>query len=256
MNKLYSLPNATVTTLRQRTLLITPNLKSIFVSFKNKVAEIFLEEANVLAMENTNNGYHGLSRVIHTGKRTFNKSPFIPVIIIIIFVVIAVYFIGNTLKSNAGSTIIPGEDVRTELKAPTAAYTIQKQFLFPLKDQNGKEVSRLKFFIENAELRDEIIVKGKRALAVKGRTFLIFNLKVTNDYTLPVSINSRDYFRVLVGKNAEKLAPEIHNDPVEIQAISTKYTRIGLPIDDSDKEITLQVGEINGKKENIKFTFK
>ena len=89
------------------------------------------------------------------------------------------------------------------------------------------------------------------AKAVKGRTFLIFNLKITNPYSKSIEINSRDYLRVKLNGKSEQLASEIHNDPVEIQANSTKYTRIGLPINDNDKNIVLLVGELLGKKETV-----
>ena len=49
----------------------------------------------------------------------------------------------------------------------------------------------------------------------------------------------------------ELLAPDTHNDPVEIQAISTKFTRVGFIINDSDKDLVLHVGEIQGDKEKI-----
>jgi hypothetical protein len=72
-----------------------------------------------------------------------------------------------------------------------------------------------------------------------------------------IEINSRDYVRLIVdGNTKEMLAPEIHNDPVEAQAISTKYTRVGFPINTSDKNLVLQVGEINGPKQTIKLEFK
>ena len=64
-------------------------------------------------------------------------------------------------------------------------------------------------------------------------------------------MNTRDYVRLTVNNGSEWLAPDIHNDPVEIQAISTKYTRIGFPISDTDKKLKLQIGEINGDKEIV-----
>lgn len=110
--------------------------------------------------------------------------------------------------------------------------------------------------LTSAELQDEIVIKGQKANAVKGKEFLIINLKLTNNYSKTIQINTRDYIRLSVNKSDEKLAADIHNDPVEVQAISTKYTRLGFPIDETDKNLTLYVGEINGKKESITLNLK
>lgn len=144
-----------------------------------------------------------------------------------------------------------------EVKAPLEKITLNKNFDFPLKDSNGKEIGKFAYTLETAELTDEIILQGSRATAVKGREFLIINLKLVNSLDKGIEINSRDYVRLIVdGNTKEMLAPEIHNDPVEAQAISTKYTRVGFPINTSDKNLVLQVGEINGPKQTIKLEFK
>jgi len=144
-----------------------------------------------------------------------------------------------------------------EVKDPTETLEINREFSFPLKNSEGEEVNQIKYIVENAELREEIIVQGQRATAVKGRIFLILNLKITNEYQQAIEINTRDYLRLSVGgRESELLAPDIHNDPVEIQAISTKYTRLGFPINEADKYLTLFVGEINGEKQKIDMQFK
>lgn len=142
-------------------------------------------------------------------------------------------------------------DDRTEAPKPIATQSINKQFEFPLNDENGKEVARIAYTVETANLQDAFIYQGKIAKAVKGRTFLIFNLKINNPYTKTVEINAKDYIRIRVNNSKEQLAPEIHNDPVQIQAHSTKTTRIGLPINDTDKNIVLLVGELNGDKQTV-----
>lgn len=188
-------------------------------------------------------------------KGFLKKSFLIPGIIITAFILFGVYAVVNMFNTS-GTTVIGDEDQRVNIQKPRAQQIINKEFQFPLKDQTGKEVSQLKMHLENAELRNEIIVKGKRATAVTGRTFLIVTLKITNDFDRPVTINARDYFRLTINNSTERLAPDIHNDPVEVQAISTKYTRVGFPINDTDKNLMLQVGEISGRKETIKLNLK
>lgn len=146
---------------------------------------------------------------------------------------------------------------KTEIQEPVSKTDINRDFEFPLKNAQNKVVSKIKFTLQNAELRNEIVVKGQKAQAVTGRKFLILNLKISNDFNRSIQIDSRDYVRLAVkGKEEEWLAPEIHNDPVEAQAISVKYTRLGFAVDDNQKNFILQVGEINQDKEKIELNFK
>lgn len=183
------------------------------------------------------------------------KTPFPPKVIlavigVILFVGIIWFFqSANTSTSATGSGSKPF--------APVALKTqeINKEFSFPIKDAAGKEVSKMKYEIQKASVQDEILVKGQRARAVEGRIFLIIDIKITNSFNQGLQINSRDYMRLIVSGNKKELvAADIHNDPVEVQAISTKTTRIGFPINETDSDLVLQVGEINGKKETIKLT--
>lgn len=172
-----------------------------------------------------------------------------------VYALLAVLFIGTFLAGrflapNSGGFASSG-DIREDVPAPVATQELNKSFSFPLLDQNGKEVAKIQYTLESANLQDAFVYQGKLAKAVKGRTFLIFNLKITNPYDKTIQINSKDYLRVRMGNSNEQLAPEIHNDPVEIQANSTKYTRIGLPINDTEKNINVTIGELNGKKETV-----
>lgn len=190
-------------------------------------------------------------------RRYFRNSPFIPFVVVGLVVLAVIYYgVSNLTAGSTGakSSLLSGDE-RIDVKKAKATQALNKEFSFPLKDQEGKEVSKLKFTILNAELKDEIIVKGERGTAVRGRTFLILNLKIENSFNQALQINARDYMRLSVNNSKEKIAPEIHNDPVEVQAISTKYTRVGFPINDTDENLTIQVGEINGKKETIKLNF-
>lgn len=189
-----------------------------------------------------------ISQIGNSERSLLKRLPFklIASIIVLMVVVGGIFF----LFSKPGSKKEPISD--TKVKAATATQDINKEFTFPLKDSEGEEVNKIGYEIEKAELRDEIVVKGQKAQAVDGRTFLIISLKITNNHNQAIQMNTRDYVRLSVNGNEEEwLAPDIHNDPVEIQAISVKKTRLGFPINDSDKDLVLQVGEINGDKEKV-----
>lgn len=183
-------------------------------------------------------------------RKKFGRYIIYAVIIIVVFLAV------KKLAQSIGGTSAQTSDERIEVQKAKASIDLNKEFSFPLRDSAGDEVSSIIYTLESAELRDEIIVKGQRATAIKGRTFLIINLKIANEYNQAIEIDTRDYLRLTRNDNKEeKLAPDIHNDPVEVQAISTKLTRLGFPINDTDTNLKLHVGEIAGGKEVIDLNF-
>lgn len=174
-----------------------------------------------------------------------NTKRIVPYAILVIFALTSVGIVIYLLRNTNSSSDINIADAK-------AVFTVNKEFSTPLFDNKGKEVFKIRYTIETVEKRDEIIAKGQRARSVKGRTFLIVNIKIVNDYNQSVTIQSRDYIRISLNNDKNQwLAPDIHNDPIEIQAISTKFTRVGIAINDSDSNIVIRVGEINGPKEDI-----
>lgn len=169
---------------------------------------------------------------------------------------LAASFLVMRLYKGSASSVLGASDTRIELPGAKASITLNREFGFPLKDDTGKAVSNVMFVIETAELRDQIVVKGQKASSVAGRTFLILNLKLVNEFTKPVEIKTSDYIRLSVnGNEVEWLAPDMNNDPVAVQAISTKFTRVGFPINDSDKNLKLRIGEIEGEKQIVDLNF-
>lgn len=168
----------------------------------------------------------------------------LPLLLLIIFLSVITK---STVKTSAEKVSVAN---------PNQSFEINKDFSFPLKDNNNVDISKINYTVENAQLLDEIIIKGQKALAVEGKTFLIINLKLTNDFNQPIQINTRDYIRLVIdGKEKDLLAPDIHNDPVEVQPISSKFTRVGFPINENYKKLELKVGEISKDKKNIELKF-
>lgn len=174
-------------------------------------------------------------------------------IIIPLVVLIAVVLIGKNIFSSSTSA---NKGLIGTNSAVLKQKDLNKTYTFPLKDASGKELGSFTYSLLSAEIRNEIVVKGSKATAIPGRTFLIINLKLVNDGNQGITVNTRDYVRLVVNnKDKELLAPDVHNDPIEVQPISTKYTRIGFAINDTDKNLTLLVGELEGAKDKILINF-
>lgn len=172
-------------------------------------------------------------------------------IVVVIFLVLLI----KSRSSQSSSSQVAGD--RIEVASPVSSQDLNKEFEFPLKDNSGKEVSKIKYVLDTAEIRNEIIVQGKKAAAIKGRTFLVLNIKIINDYNKVINVNSRDYVRLSVnGNKNDWFAADVHNDPVEVQPASTKLTRLAFPVNETDKDFAIRLGEIDGEKEEINLTLK
>lgn len=233
-------------------------MKGFFYSKKMSTNNINnLYQKFTIARSKTSSAISNLPNLGSANLRYFNLPRSIKknhvIIAVVVLLLVVSFASGRYFAPNSSFGV---SDKRADAPTPLATQNLNTEFKFPLKDDKGKEVAQISYLVETANLQDSFIFQGKLAKAIKGRTFLIFDLKITNPYTKTIEINAKDYIRVKVNNSSEQLAPEIHNDPVQIQAKSTKYTRIGLPINDSDKNMTILIGELTGKKETIKLDLK
>jgi len=177
----------------------------------------------------------------------------IPTIILIILFVVGIYIFKNRTTASANGSSSNKNNI--QVAGAKKKQDLNKEFQFPIKNANAEEVGKMKYIIETAEIRDEIIVQGKKATSIPERTFLVLTLKITNDLERRLQINTRDYIRLSVNDSSERLEFTIHNDPVEIGAISTRPTRLAIPINDVNQKLTLYVGEIKGEKQAVDINF-
>ena len=197
-------------------------------------------------------------------KGFFKKSPLFPiglaiVVVVAIVAIFARHTLTNTNQSQTQASTLGANTATNKpvtVAKPLAIETLNKTFSFPLRDSTGKQVSQIQYEIQSAELDNQIVVQGQIATAVAGREFLVLNLQITNNYSKAVQLNTRDYVRLIVDNSNQRLAADIHNDPVDVEAISTKNTRLGFPIDSSAKNLKLEVGEITGPKQTVQLTLK
>lgn len=229
-------------------LSISKFIKRNITKTMNTLSYIFSNLKKKLLTRNSVSNANGFERKKRSSGKKYLKAALTFAVVLIVAIGI-INVIGNTTRNSTTTN--------TEVKGALSSQDINKELKFPIRDSEGEEVSQIKYIIQKAELRDEIIVKGQKASAVKGRAFLILTLKIINEYNQPIEIETRDYARMSVNGNQEEwLAPDIHNDPVEVQAISTKFTRLGFAINDSDKNLLLRIGEIDGDKEKVELNLK
>lgn len=185
-----------------------------------------------------------------------HKNKIIIASIAVFFAAALGFWITRESTQTVGGFVAGVTDNRPDAGQANATLALNRELAFPLKNEKNESVGQFKYIVETAELRQEIIVKGQRATSVKGRIFLVINLKINNDTNNKLALNTRDYIRLMVNDNEkELLAPDVHNDPVEIQAISTKYTRVAFPINETDKNLKLRIGEISGEKQTVELNF-
>jgi hypothetical protein len=195
---------------------------------------------------------------INRSAQVFIKK-IVKILFMVVIISLPIFLISRLFTSKKPvDTTQAQNNLDTQVLGAQATVPVNYEFTYFLdpKKKDDPEAAKLIFAVTEADKRDEILVKGKKATAVDGRTFLIINVKVTNPNKSGVEINTRDFFRLSSnGNQNEWLAPDIHNDPVEVQAISTKYTRLGFPINDADTNLVLQAGQINGDKQQIPLNF-
>lgn len=188
------------------------------------------------------------------GTRALRHRKKILIFLTVVIVAVGLGFLLNvSLKNNkVSSSSTVGSN---QLKDAQSTQNINHELLIPIKNSKDEKVTEVKYIVLNAEKRDEIVVKGRRATTVNGRDFLIINLKLVNSFNKQIEINTKDFVRLTFNDSTESYAPSIHNDPLTLQAISTQNGRVGFYISESDKNLKLHIGEINGDKKTVDLNF-
>lgn len=211
-------------------------------------------------MENTLSGVRRRSLTFKNISLTKKQKKTIGAAVILVIVLAIIYSLFSLVESKNTSDVSSAASAntatKTQLAKPVATEKINKTFNFDVKDKTGKVITSFQYKIDSAELRDQVVINGSKYQPVVGKTFLILNLEITNNYTNDINIAPKNYVRIMMNNNNEKLAPDLYNDSVDVQAISTKPTSLGLAIDTSAKDIKLQVGEITGAKTTIPLKIK
>ena len=168
-------------------------------------------------------------------------------LIVAAVVIIAFVYLNSPAKKTSGSTN----------GAKTVTLDVNKNFDFPALNNQGKEVAnKIKFNINGVEKTNQVLVKDQIFTAKNNKLFLIVNLDLKNDATIPLNLLPGDLVRLSIESNKDtRYAPDLHNNLVPVAAISTRIDRLGFVIPDNSKNFTLYIGEIEGNKQEISLNF-
>ncbi|MCJ7740273.1 hypothetical protein MUP32_03065 [Candidatus Microgenomates bacterium] len=167
-------------------------------------------------------------------------------LLVIILIIAAV---GYNQNRRATTNVIKSKSIVSE---------VDKSFDFAALNNQGKAAfnNKIKLKIASAEKTSQVLVKDQVYTAKNNKLFLIVNLELKNDATVAYNILPGDLVRLSYnGDEDNKYAPDLHNNLVNVAAISTKTDRIGFVIPDDAKDYKLIVGELEGKKETIQVNF-
>lgn len=124
------------------------------------------------------------------------------------------------------------------------------------KDKIRVRYADLGVKLTNAEIANSLLVQGKRARTREGKTFLIINMEVENQFAVPLYTFPVDLLR-LVREDGKKIAPSVHQGTVEVRPISTKKSNVGFVVDPGDKDFKVEVGELSADdKKLLEISFK
>lgn len=141
--------------------------------------------------------------------------------------------------------------------AKTISTQISKSFDFPALNNQGKATNnKIKLTIASAEKTNQVLVNDKVYTAKNNKLFFIINLELKNDVAQQMNILPGDLVRLTYNNDEEnKYAPDLHNNLVPIAALSTKLDRVGFVVPETAKDFKIYVGELEGKKEEVKVAF-
>jgi len=164
--------------------------------------------------------------------------------VVAVAVIAAGYFISNRNNSS----------VLTEEDRPTVTISKTYEIIARTKERQ-RTTGRFKMTVTNAQFADSILVQGKRARPVTGKTFLVLNMEIENPYKVSLYAFPVDLFRQ-VREDGKKFAPSVHQGTVLIRPEATKKSNVAFVVLPTDKKFKVEVGDVNTPKETLEITFR
>lgn len=211
-------------------------------------------EQNKPTINNFNPNFNFSKNGLNNKRKKSKLGKILKILVILLVVVGILFFLQKNLnKRMSGKTTL---QQASALPVTSQILPINKKFTFPGLDEAGKKKGKLDLNITTVEKTNQVIVQEKTYTAKNGKIFLIINLELKNESTSRLNIFPGDLIRLVVnGVEDKKLAPDLHNNYVNVAPLSTKIERVGFVIDSQAQGLKLQVGELEEDKEVIEVKF-
>lgn len=136
----------------------------------------------------------------------------------------------------------------------TAQIQLNQNYQMVAHDINGAALNKkLNLSFIDAKKVSSILIQGKTAQAINGKTFILLDFNIVNPDKTVYFANTSDLFRLVSGST--KTAPAVHQGVIDIRPLSTKSSNVGFLVGKDDKNFTIEVGEIDGNKRVIQVNF-
>lgn len=172
---------------------------------------------------------------------------FLTIVLSVLLVCVAIFSLTKNKKTSSQKNSLN----LSEKAVPISETKVNKSFDFLIK-KGAKD--KFSINIEKASLVKLVTSKGKPMVPKQGEIFLLLYLKLENNLTVGLNINSQNYFR-LIDKEGKRYAPDFYNTSLQVLPISVKSDNLGFVIKEGEKNIQIQVGEVDGEKKTVEIQF-
>lgn len=150
-------------------------------------------------------------------------------------------------------------DPKTVVSASEQKVILNRDFEFkiPMINDQGQLLSKqgkVKFVLTDAELQNEIKLKGETKKTNNNQKYLLLRIELQNDTSDRLAIISNKYVR-LIGNDGKKYSPDFHNAMVAVDPLSVRRDLVAYIVNNDAKNFTFQVGELDGQKQPIEIAF-
>lgn len=192
-------------------------------------------------------GFSSLGFLMNNLEKQLRLFKFLTIVLSVLLVCVAIFSLTKNKKTSSQKNSLN----LSEKAVPISETKVNKSFDFLIK-KGAKD--KFSINIEKASLVKLVTSKGKPMVPKPGEVFLLLYLKLENNLTVGLNINSQNYFR-LIDKEGKRYAPDFYNTSLQVLPISVKSDNLGFVIKEGEKNIQIQVGEVDGEKKTVEIQF-